>query len=469
MSFNLLVLLSKNYAIDLGAGKLPWSDTDYMIYFDQLTKGGIIVMGRKTFESLPGDKRPFSDRLNVVLSESYGKYRPLASDQLIFCNMYILDNLVIPNNPNKPVWVIGGADVYTALSNRCTRMYVMHLDKAVPKPLALFPSIPPSFELSDYSEKIWSDTQQCNYRLLRYDRNFKSPCLNHESQYIRLVRDILSNGMQRPDRTNVGTIGLFGGQQRYDVSRFLPIQTTKFVPIKVIIKELLWFLRGDTDAKLLQAEGVHIWDGNSSADFLSKRGLPYEEGDIGPGYGFQWRHFGAMYTGCHDNYENQGVDQIANIIDMLKNDPFSRRIIMSAWNPTDLNRMALPPCHVLFQLYVEEDSDGIRYLSGHLYQRSQDVFLASSFNLVSYTVLLYILAKKVGYFPKEMIVSWGDVHIYSNHVDQANLQLSRQPLPQAILELSETIADKDFKDMTVDDFELVAYLHHPAIKADMAV
>jgi thymidylate synthase len=468
MSFNLITLIAKNCAVGWG-DKGPWDNPEYMDYFDKLTMGGIVIMGRKTFSSLPDGLRPLPGRINIVLSNAYGQYRTLQSENLVFTNMYYVNSKILPENPSKQVWIVGGADVYANLYNQCTRIYMMMLDKVFPNVSATFASVPPSFELVDYSEKHRSEYEGCDYRLLRYDRNFVSQCLNHESQYLRMLRDIIDQGNTRTDRTNVGTIGSFGGQQKYDVSMYLPILTTKLVPIKMIIKELLWFMRGDTDVKNLQKQGVHIWDGNSSEEFLRKRGLPYKEGDIGPGYGFQWRHFGADYVDCSTDYGQQGVDQIAYVLDLLKNDPFSRRILLSAWNPTCLDDMALPPCHVLFQLYVTEDADGNRYLSGHLYQRSQDYFLAANYNLVSYTVLLYILAKKVGYFPKEMIVSWGDVHVYSNHVEQARTQLTRQPLPQPILELDDSIADKDINDITIDDFELIAYHHAPPIKASMAV
>jgi thymidylate synthase len=333
-----------------------------------------------------------------------------------------------------------------------------------------FVDIFPDFELIKYTPKYWNDEEQCNYRFLQYKRNFASPNKTHERQYLLLLRDILANGNSRDDRTGVGTIGVFSRQLKYDVSNYLPLLTTKFVPVQVIIKELLWFLRGDTDAKILQKEGVHIWDGNTSREFLDKRGLTnYEVGDIGPGYGHQWRHFNAEYKGCHADYTGQGFDQIEYVINELKTNPFSRRIYMSAWNPSYMDQMCLPPCHVSAQFYAEKGTDGNMYLSLQFYQRSQDVFLAANFNLVSYTILLYIVCKRVNMYPKEVIHVMGDAHIYKNHIDQCNVQLGRNPLPQAILELNSSIADKDWKDITIDDFVLIGYHYHPSIKADMAV
>jgi len=470
MAFNLVVVLTKNYAIRY-ADKIPWDSKQFVDYFDNLTKDGIIVMGRKTFEGLPLTMRPIKGRLNVILSTEYPKYQDLSKPELAFTNINFLDNKIIPENSNKDIWVVGGRQVYEALSNRCTNIYIISLDKAVPNPDLLFVDILPHFELVDYSKTYISDTEQCKCRILKYTRNFDSPCMRNENQYLIDLRKILETGTSRDDRTGVGTISLFGGQQKYDVSKYLPLLTTKFVPLRIIIKELLWFLCGHTDAKILQSEGVHIWDGNSSREFLDKRGLThYEIGELGPIYSHQWRHFGSEYTNCHADYEGKGFDQIEYILDLLVNDPFSRRIIMSSWNPTDIEKMALPPCHVMFQLYVEEDpSTGKRYISGHLYQRSSDYFLAANYNLVSYTILLYILAKKVGYYPKDMIMSFGDQHIYKNHIDQVKLQLARNPRPQPVLVLSDLIKDKSWNEITVDDFELIGYMPYPAIKAEMAV
>jgi thymidylate synthase len=471
MDYSLIVAITKNYAIECENG-FPWNSKVYLEFFEDLTKDGILVMGRKTYESLPLTKRPFQQGLNVVLSNDYPKYKSLENDKLIFANLKELHWNIIPANPGKKVWLIGGQEVFQNLTNHCNEIYFMVFDKVCKNPSKLFPDLLPRYELVHFTERKWSQEDNCNYRVLRYTLTLGvySPCLKHESQYLATLQDILQFGKRRDDRTGVGTIGKFGGQQKYDVSTFLPILTTKFVPIGIIIKELLWFLRGDTDAKILQQQGVHIWDGNSSRDFLDKRGLEsYEEGQLGPVYGFQWRHFGASYVDCHTDYTGKGTDQIEYILNLLKNDPFSRRIILSAWNPADLPKMALPPCHILFQLYVDEDADGKRYLSGHLYQRSSDYFLAANYNLVSYTILLYILAKRVGYQPKDMYMSFGDVHVYQNHVEQAKTQILRNPRVQPILVLDDSIATKPFEDIKYEDFELVGYFPQPAIKAEMAV
>lgn len=291
-----------------------------------------------------------------------------------------------------------------------------------------------------------------------------------EEVYLALLRKILANGKERVDRTGTGTISLFGEQLRFDVSNSVPILTTKFVPWKAVIKELLWFIKGQTDARILQGQGVHIWDGNTSREFLDHRGLGHlPEGDIGAGYGFQWRHASAQYKTCNDDYTGQGVDQLATIIGQLKNDPFSRRIFMTSWNAAQLEDMALPPCHVSVQFYVDQSSDGVKHLSAHMYQRSVDCFLGLPFNILSYTTLLYILAAQCGMQPKELIISTGDTHIYKDHIEQVQEQLSRAPFELPKLMLSEEVKQLPINDLTISHFNIPDYKYHPAIKAKMSV
>jgi thymidylate synthase len=466
---NLIAVVTKNFAMRYG-NKIPWESSEYCSYFESLVKDGILIMGRTTYESLPLLKKPFPGCLNVVLSNSYPMYKHIDNENIVFTNMYGVHNHLIPENPNKQIWIIGGNEVFSSLINQCGNLYITMIDVLADNDVMKFVDIFANFELVNYSEKRWSVGENCYYRTLKYTRNFHSPNINHERQYLLLLRDIIENGNERDDRTGVGTISVFGRQLRYDVSKYLPILTTKFVPLQVIIKELLWFLRGETDVSKLQNEGVHIWDGNSSREFLDSRGLTeYDVGDIGPGYGHQWRHFNAPYEGCKKDYTGQGFDQIEYVVNELKTNPFSRRIFFSAWNPSVLDKMALPPCHVSCQFYTEKGRDGLMYLSLQFYQRSQDTFLAANFNLVSYTILLYIICKKVNMYPKEVIHIMGDAHIYKNHIAQCEIQLKRNPLPQPILEISNDIKNKDWKDISVNDFELIGYMYRPSIKAEMAI
>jgi thymidylate synthase len=318
-----------------------------------------------------------------------------------------------------------------------------------------------------------------------------------ETPYLNMVRKILTTGESRKDRTGTGTLSIFGHQIRFDIRETVPLLTTKFVPWKSCLHELLWFLRGSTDSRELEAKHVGIWKGNTRRAFLDQRGLTnLPEGDIGAGYGFQWRHFGAEYQNCETDYSGQGTDQIAEVIRQLKEDPFSRRIVLSAWNPASLKDMALPPCHILCQFYVsypastsastnesdfgnlnsatENDNNNhnentMPWLSCQMYQRSQDVFLGAPFNIFSYTALTYLLAKICKMRPRELIVTTGDTHIYKDHILAMKEQLQRIPLTAPILTVSPSVASKDFKDITVEDFTLDGYFYHPRIYGSMSV
>ena len=309
-----------------------------------------------------------------------------------------------------------------------------------------------------------------NIHMLQYN---KTDDKHPERKYGDLLFKILDEGIERPDRTGTGTVSLFGEQIKFDISHCIPIITTKYIPYRLVIEELLWFMRGDTDSKQLEEKGVNIWKGNSSREFLEKRGLGHlPEGDIGCGYGFQWRHFGGEYINCKTQYSSSvGFDQLEDIVRQLKNDPYSRRILMSAWNAKDLCGMALPPCHNQVQFYVtppKSSADKPR-LSCHMYQRSVDTFLGFPWNILSYTVLTYILATKCDMVPAELIISTGDTHVYKDHIEQVQQQLQRFPIPWPMLKISKDVKDKDWNDISFNDFKLMGYFSHPTIKANMSV
>jgi thymidylate synthase len=288
-----------------------------------------------------------------------------------------------------------------------------------------------------------------------------------EYKYLDLLNDILNNGSERNDRTCTGTISVFARQLRFNISNGIcPVLTTKKVPWKHCIEELLWFLRGDTDSKKLESKGVKIWKGNSSREFLDNRSLNHlQEGDIGAGYGFQWRHYGAEYTGCNDDYNNKGIDQVNMLIQNIKTNPYDRRHILTAWNPSALDQMALPPCHCFAQFYVEGE-----FLSCHMYQRSVDAFLGFPWNILSYSLLTKIIALKCGLEAKELIISTGDTHIYKNHINQVKEQLSRTPFERfPTILLDNSIKTKDFSEIIIDDFTLCDYNPQEAIKGLMAI
>jgi thymidylate synthase len=272
-------------------------------------------------------------------------------------------------------------------------------------------------------------------------------------QYLDLVKHVLENGNEKSDRTGTGTKSVFGYQMRFDLSEGFPMVTTKKLHLKSIIYELLWFIKGDTNVKYLQENGVRIW--NEWAD---------ENGDLGPVYGHQWR-----------NWNSDEIDQLKEVIETLKKNPDSRRMLVSAWNPSVLpdtsksfsenvskGKAALPPCHAFFQFYVADGK-----LSCQLYQRSADIFLGVPFNIASYALFTMMMAQVCGYEPGEFIHTFGDAHIYNNHLEQLELQLSRDPRPLPTMKMNPSI--KNIEDFTFEDFELVGYDPHPHIKGVVAV
>lgn len=294
-----------------------------------------------------------------------------------------------------------------------------------------------------------------------------TPRNREEEQYLSLVTRILLTGVRRGDRTGTGTLSLFGEHMRFSLrDNAFPLFTTKRVFWRGVAEELFWFLRGDTNAGTLRARGVRIWDANASREFLDANGFAdREEDDLGPIYGFQWRHFGATYRGMHADYGNEGVDQVRRCVDLIRNDPESRRIVLCAWNPRDLDAMALPPCHVLAQFYVAEGE-----LSCHMYQRSADMGLGVPFNVASYALLTVLLARVCGGLrPGELLLSFGDAHVYANHVDALQEQTRRAPHAFPRLFVSDRPDLRELEDVTFEDLRLVDYDPHPPIAMDMAV
>lgn len=262
-------------------------------------------------------------------------------------------------------------------------------------------------------------------------------------QYNDLLRHVMQHGTKKEDRTGTGTVSVFGYQMRFDLQKGFPLVTTKKVHTRSIIHELLWFLKGDTNIKYLKDNGVSIWD--EWAD---------ENGNLGPVYGYQWRSWPSA-SGEH-------IDQISQLIDQIKKNPDSRRLLVNAWNVSEISKMKLPPCHILFQFYVADGK-----LSCQLYQRSADLFLGVPFNIASYALLTHMVAQVCGLEVGEFIHTLGDAHIYSNHFDQVNLQLTREPLPLPTLKLNPEV--KNIFDFTYEDIAIENYQSHPAIKAAVAV
>lgn len=316
-------------------------------------------------------------------------------------------------------------------------------------------------------------------------RNEKS---HEEYKYLNLLKRILDEGTVKTDRTGVGTKSIFGTQLKFNLSKSFPILTTKKVFWKGVVEELLWFIRGETDSKKLEAKGVKIWKENTSREFLDNRELKYPEGFAGPVYGFQWRNWGGSYSSCRQSMpasfckegppklyiedgkysvyaDNDGIDQLKNIVNKIKNNPNDRRLIISAWNVSELDNVALPSCHLLFQFYVTDGS-----LNCQFYMRSTDTFLGLPFNISSYALLTYMIAKITNLKPGSLTYAGGDTHLYLNHLEQAKEQLTRTPYPFPQLNIKKDIKTlEDIENLQYEDLELVDYKCHPTIKADMAV
>lgn len=289
---------------------------------------------------------------------------------------------------------------------------------------------------------------------------------SYEEQYFALLRNVLSHGAMRMDRTGVGTFSIFAPPQlRIDLREGFPMLTTRKMGWKLVIKELLWFLRGQTDNRLLQAQGVHIWDGNTSREFLDKLGLTdLREGDAGAIYGHQWRHWGAPYVNCEADYSGQGFDQVAYVEGLIRDNPNSRRIILSGWDPRQFDRQALPACHAFVQFYVEGE-----FLDYQLYCRSSDTMLGLPVNCASYATLAMLFAKRAGLTARNLIVTLGDAHIYTNHVEGVLKLLDRIPSALPRLAVSDSVVGKKIEEVALEDFSLEGYSPAAAIRMPMAV
>ncbi|CAN6918208.1 unnamed protein product [Brassica oleracea] len=475
-------------------GKLPWTLPTDLKFFKDLTlttsdptKKNAVVMGRKTWESIPTKYRPLSGRLNVVLTRSSG-FDIANTENVVTCRSIdsALDLLAGPpyRLSIEKVFVIGGGEVLRDSLNgaRCEAIHLTEIDTSVECD-TFVPEIDASvyqpwcsslpvcenglrFSFTTYV-RVKSDESKEG---LRVDwRKFSSLLpkkvfeRHEEFLYLNMVNEIISNGNVKNDRTGTGTLSKFGCQMTFNLRRSFPLLTTKRVFWRGVVEELLWFISGSTNAKLLQEKGIHIWDGNASREYLDGIGLTErEEGDLGPVYGFQWRHFGAKYTDMHADYTGQGFDQLSDVINKIKNNPDDRRIIMSAWNPSDLKLMALPPCHMFSQFYVANGE-----LSCQMYQRSADMGLGVPFNIASYSLLTCILAHVCDLVPGDFIHVIGDAHVYKNHVRPLQEQLENPPKPFPVLKINPE--KKHIDSFVAADFELIGYDPHKKIDMKMAV
>lgn len=479
------------------SGDLLFKLKDDMAFFKNITTNSlskdsklsknILLMGRKTWFSIPKKVRPFNNRINLVLTNNKKLLTPIhklfnINDRSIayFITMDTFCKIYEKYNPN--VFVIGGSQIYNRFLNGTFKVDKIYLTDVKTEnglgvkfdkdsePNEFMNHFDSKFKLISYSEKYTQ--HDLSYRILTYKN---TNTVSEEYKYLDFMKNILDNGNLREDRTGTGTISVFGNKIKFDISQSIPLITSKRIPFKTIIEELLWMCRGDSDAKILEKKGIKIWSPNTSREFLDKRGLEhYPIGILGPQYGFLWRHFGAKYspsfgdTSKIDTTLIGGFDQLKNVEYLLQNDPFSRRIMISAWSPDRLNEQCLPSCHYSIQFYVTEEN-AERYLSCMFIMRSSDFDTAACYNCSAYSILTYILAKKYNMKPKELIYISGDGHIYDDHIEQVKEQLSRTPRPFPKIKLDNSIIKKDWAEITVEDFELIGYFPHKYIPIKMAI
>jgi dihydrofolate reductase/thymidylate synthase len=508
-TFQIVVAATKEMGIGKD-GKLPWKLPSDMKFFKEITsstsaplKKNAVIMGRKTWESIPDQFRPLTGRLNVVLSRS-GSFDIATAENVVMCGSLgsALEMLAaLPYSMSiETVFVIGGGQIYreALCAPNCDAIHITEIENAfecdtfiTPVDASVFrpwySSLPfvendirysfttyvhirnsPNVDSLEPSHRIGNGLNNMDMydRLESRQYQFLPKLIferHEEYLYLRLVQDIISNGVDKGDRTGTGTLSKFGCQMRFNLRKTFPLLTTKRVFWRGVVEELLWFISGSTNAKVLQEKGIHIWDGNASREYLDSIGLKErEEGDLGPVYGFQWRHFGARYTNMNADYSGQGFDQLADVIHKIKFNPEDRRIILSAWNPADLKLMALPPCHMFAQFYVAKGE-----LSCQMYQRSCDMGLGVPFNIASYALLTCMIAHVCDLVPGDLIHVLGDAHVYRNHVGPLLEQLQNSPRPFPVLKINPEKNDID--SFVANDFELIGYDSHKKIEMKMAV
>jgi dihydrofolate reductase/thymidylate synthase len=429
------------------AGQLPWAPGSLpkdMENFVKETSGHAVIMGRKTWDSIPEKFKPFKNRLNIVITN-----KPLTLQGTI-CTQNLIEAIRYANSRAKKIFIIGGNIIYdNALKmDLCDTLIITYVDAQIEKYDTIFPRYNrDKWELVEQSPEYFSEKLSANYRICKYN---KKPKYEEVTQYFNLIHKVLDKGELRDNRTNETTLSIFGARMEFDLSNnTIPLLTSKKMFWRGIVEELLWFISGSTDTQILANKGIHIWDGNSSPEFLGKLGLP----DVGPIYGFQWRHFGAEYNGCAENYAGMGVDQLKECIRLIKEDPFSRRIIISSWNPTQLSQMALPPCHMMCQFYVSNDKT---QLSCQMCQRSADIALGVPFNIASYALLTHIIASICGLKANKLIHVIGDAHIYSSHIDALRKQINsnvKHKFPRVEINPKKNNIDE----LVFDDIKLLDY------------
>lgn len=482
--YNLICCTDNNDGIGFN-NAIPWVCKDDMIYFKNKTINNIVIMGKNTWLSI---KNPLYKRFNIVISNDelikasdkacnfectdiYCDYKIHVFSSIDECENYLNNHIKFKDWCIYKRWVIGGSQIYNSYlkTNKVINVYINKLKTSYTcdtyfkfDTLILYPQ----FKLVNINSNSTFNTLQYQY-------------INKEEDLLLDTYHLLINKSNRFNRTNDLCLSNFGNQFTYimeetDGEFRLPLLTTKKMFYKGIVHELLWFISGSNNVKDLEKHKVNIWSKNTTREFLDNKGLTdYEVGEMGPnGYGFQWRHWGAEYIPNKFDYKNEGIDQLAEVIRLLKEDPFSRRIILHGWNVSNLDQMALPPCLLMYQFYVEmhlnkETNQYEKYLSCMATQRSADLFHGVPFNIASMAILTLLISSIVGMKPYKLIHSIGDLHLYTSHIQYMKLQVSRQSLPFPRIKIVNK--RNNINDFKYDDLKLIDYYAYSSIAADMVV
>lgn len=444
---NLILITDKNNGISKD-NSIPWYFKEDLQYFKSKTEYGIVIMGRKTFESF---KSPLKNRINIVISKE--KYDN--EENLIFVNSYI-EAWEKAITFNKKIWVIGGREVYhSAMSHfSINKIYHNVIDNNFDcDNIVNFSNI--KIEWNTINENLYLDC--FTNKLYNIKFNVGKVKVSGEHQYLRLMYDVINNGNFRNTR-NAEVYSKFSHTLSFDLNEGFPLLTTKRMFWKGIVEELLFFIRGDTNTKLLEEKNINIWKGNTNKEFLDKLNLPYEEGIMGPMYGYQWRFYGKEYFSSQ-----KGLDQLSELIKDIKTEPHSRRLLMTNYNPLQVKQGVLYPCHsLILQFYCENNR-----LSCNMYQRSVDIFLGLPFNIASTSLLLHIISKLTNKDIGIVNLHLGDCHVYNNHLDSVKTQLNNLSYNLPKLEIPDFKTLEEVEKSNYNDYKISNYKSHPQIKAEM--
>jgi thymidylate synthase len=457
LNLHIILCSDSNYGISK-INQIPWNIQEEKSFFSQMTKrsNNIVIMGKNSFLEI-GKSLP--NRINLIVSKTLdvSKYENI---QVFSSVEKTIEKLQSLQNINK-IFLCGGISLIESfMKNKNVNiesMFISFINK--------------NYNCDSFINQNWFSLFQFVYKypiseMIYFHLYSKHEIGTNENKYLKSLNKVLKNGKLKENRTQINTISLFGQiHYQMDLRISFPILTTKFVSFKTVAEELFFFISGNTNTKVLEQKGVNIWKDNTSNEFLSKNNLQWKEGDMGPGYGFQWRHCNAEYSGCDQNYENKGVDQLKNLIIEIEKNKNSRRLIMCSWNPSQNKYMALPPCHCLFQCNIE---DG--FIDGLLYQRSADMFLGVPYNIVSYSLLIHIIGNICNLTPRFFSHSFGDTHIYENHLIQVKNQLNKIVLSNPILKINKKFNSIDDPEiLCFQNYELLNYSNFENLYAKMAI